>query len=85
VQNSLGKEVGQGGQGVDIVGHPRRGGRQPVVSDRGLPRRATAGRSSGHQPLPAAGGNRRSAADRGSQPVCTDRLRLWKLRPVHIF
>jgi hypothetical protein len=31
VQNFVGKVVGQGGQGVDIVGHPRWGGHQPLV------------------------------------------------------
>jgi hypothetical protein len=45
VQNFMGKEVGQGGQGVDIVGHPRRGGRRPRSDQRS----ATVGRP-GRQP-----------------------------------
>jgi hypothetical protein len=49
VQNFVGKEVGQGGQGVDKVGHPHWGGRRPRSNQRsatvGRQRRATAGRA----------------------------------------
>jgi hypothetical protein len=98
VQNFVGKEVGQGGQGVDKVGHPHWGGRRPLV------RAADCAPTSGWRPWVARDrrppvGHRSPGrrppvgcrpavsgpptAGRGLQPVCTNRLRLWMLR--HFF
>jgi hypothetical protein len=71
------KFCGQGGwargAGVDKVGHPRWGGRRRAVGDSGSPgtgdRQSGSGRPSTRRPLPSVGGDRRSAAGRGSQPV----------------
>jgi hypothetical protein len=73
VQNFVGKEVGQGGQGVDKVGHPRWGGRRPLVGavDRAPPRGRRPRVAKDGRPLPSASGDRRSAAGHGSQPVYT--------------
>jgi hypothetical protein len=60
---------------------------RPAVGDRrsGSGRLASHQRSPGRRPPTAALGGRRPAIGRGSQPVCTDRLQLWKLRPLRIF
>jgi hypothetical protein len=63
VQNFLGKEVGQGGQGVDIVGHLRRGGRRPCSNQR----LATAGRAAVARPAT----RRPRQAATGGRPLAT--------------